>query len=78
MKDEQVICQPDTVVTLVEKNVVDMPVPSSYNDITTSAKFRDFVGWAWYFRTFFVPTSWQKKVGRIYIFPKCANFNSTY
>lgn len=42
--------------------VLDMPVPSSYNDITTSSQIRDFVGWAWYFRTFFVPASWIDKV----------------
>ena len=51
-------------------NIVDMPVPSSFNDISTSAKFRDFVGWAWYFRTFFVPQSWQQKVGNISILTK--------
>ena len=42
--------------------VIDMPVPSSFNDITTSAKMRDFVGWAWYFREFFVPISWLDSV----------------
>ena len=36
-----------------------MPVPSSYNDISTSAAIRDFVGWAWYEREFFVPQRWK-------------------
>jgi beta-glucuronidase len=36
-----------------------MPVPSSFNDITTNATIRDFVGWAWYQRDFFVPVRWQ-------------------
>lgn len=36
-----------------------MPVPSSYNDITTSKELRDHVGAAWYERTFFVPFSWS-------------------
>ena len=44
--------------------VLDMPVPSSYNDIPTNASVRDFVGWAWYFRTFYVPQSWYEKVSK--------------
>ena len=36
-----------------------MPVPSSYNDITQDINIRDFVGWVWYDREFFVPTSWN-------------------
>ena len=36
-----------------------MPVPSSYNDITQDAKLRDFVGWVWYDREFFVPKRWD-------------------
>lgn len=35
-----------------------MPVPSSYNDITTDKNLRDFVGWVWYDREFFVPANW--------------------
>jgi len=27
--------------------VIDIPVPSSYNDITQDRSIRDFVGWAW-------------------------------
>ena len=30
--------------------VRDMPVPSSYNDISTESNLRDFVGWVWYYR----------------------------
>ncbi|XP_017885419.1 beta-glucuronidase isoform X2 [Ceratina calcarata] len=40
-------------------NVMQMPVPSSYNDITTSRELRDHIGAVWYQRTFFVPTSWR-------------------
>ena len=40
-------------------DVMQMPVPSSYNDIGVSAAVRDFVGWAWYERTFFVPNRWK-------------------
>ena len=30
----------------------------SYNDISTNATVRDYVGWAWYDREFYVPNSW--------------------
>ncbi|MEZ6190599.1 MAG: beta-glucuronidase [Phycisphaerales bacterium] len=36
-----------------------MPVPSSYNDLSTGAADRDHVGDVWYQRGFFVPASWQ-------------------
>lgn len=41
-------------------DVIPMPVPASYNDITQNRTIRDFVGWAWYSREFFVPKSWSK------------------
>ncbi|XP_014212257.1 beta-glucuronidase [Copidosoma floridanum] len=41
--------------------VMQMPVPSSYNDITTSSELRDYVGPVWYEKTFFVPQSWRDK-----------------
>lgn len=36
-----------------------MPVPSSFNDITESRMVRDFAGWSWYDRMFFVPKNWN-------------------
>ena len=36
-----------------------MPVPSSYNDITQDKELRDFVGWVWYDREFFVDSNWK-------------------
>ncbi|KAK0094951.1 hypothetical protein PV326_009565 [Microctonus aethiopoides] len=42
-------------------DVMKMPVPSSYNDITTSQKLRDYVGPVWYQRHFFVPFSWSNE-----------------
>lgn len=39
--------------------VINMPVPSSYNDIVEDDKVRDHVGTVWYERKFFVPKSWQ-------------------
>uniref|UniRef100_A0A1B0EXE1 Beta-glucuronidase n=1 Tax=Phlebotomus papatasi TaxID=29031 RepID=A0A1B0EXE1_PHLPP len=40
---------------------IQMPVPSSYNDITTNSSLRDHVGGVWYDRKFYVPLSWADK-----------------
>lgn len=40
---------------------IHMPVPSSYNDITTNSSLRDHVGGVWYDRKFYVPLSWADK-----------------
>ncbi|XP_070573100.1 beta-glucuronidase-like isoform X2 [Ptychodera flava] len=45
--------------------VIDMPVPSSYNDITQDKSLRDFVGWVWYDREFYPPYSWQNLKQRV-------------
>merc|ERR1711892_1416114 len=42
-------------------NVIPMPVPASYNDITTNSTIRDYVGWAWYDREFFVSQAWKSE-----------------
>lgn len=39
----------------------DMPVPSSYNDLTVSARLRDHIGAVYYERTFFVPAAWRDR-----------------
>ncbi|XP_046744627.1 beta-glucuronidase-like [Diprion similis] len=39
---------------------IKMPVPSSYNDVTTSSKLRDHVGVVWYQRTFYAPSLWAE------------------
>jgi len=36
-----------------------MPVPSSFNDITEKREIRDYSGWVWYDRKFFVPSTWS-------------------
>lgn len=41
------------------ERVIDMPVPSSFNDITTLESLRDFVGWVWYDREFYIPSHWN-------------------
>lgn len=43
------------------KNTIEMPVPSSYNDITTDKSLRDHVGWVWYETDFYIPCDWQNK-----------------
>lgn len=44
-----------------------MPVPSSYNDITTDRNLRDHVGAVWYERKFFVPISWTPNRHRVWL-----------
>uniref|UniRef100_A0A1X7URE5 Beta-glucuronidase n=1 Tax=Amphimedon queenslandica TaxID=400682 RepID=A0A1X7URE5_AMPQE len=50
-----------------------MPVPASYNDITQDHKIRDFLGWAWYDRNFWVPGSWLDGKTRVVL-----RFESAY
>lgn len=50
---------------------MEMPVPSSYNDISTNAKVRDHVGLVWYDRRFelsdhFIDSILEKKL-RVYL-----------
>lgn len=45
----------------ITRKTMLMPVPSSYNDITTDPSLRDHVGVVWYERKFFVPQSWKSK-----------------
>lgn len=40
---------------------IEMPVPASYNDITTDKILRDHVGWVWYEREFSIPYDWMEK-----------------
>ncbi|XP_060769439.1 beta-glucuronidase [Neoarius graeffei] len=46
--------------------VIDMPVPSSFNDITQEPTLRDFIGWVWYEKKAWIPQRWlQSKDTRI-------------
>ncbi|KAJ8963677.1 hypothetical protein NQ314_005470 [Rhamnusium bicolor] len=45
----------------VNEDLELMPVPASYNDISTNAAVRDHVGTVRYQRQFIVPNSWEKK-----------------
>ncbi len=42
-------------------NCIEMPVPASYNDITTDKKLRDHVGFVWYEREFAIPRDWNNQ-----------------
>ncbi|XP_070205768.1 beta-glucuronidase-like [Littorina saxatilis] len=55
--------------------VIPMPVPSSYNFITTDKSLRDFVGWVWYDRDFYVPPEWQTE--RVILRIGSANYYTT-
>ncbi|XP_052862804.1 beta-glucuronidase [Anopheles cruzii] len=43
------------------RKTIQMPVPSSYNDVTEDAGLRDHVGTVWYDRRFFVPRAWSSE-----------------
>jgi len=42
-------------------DAIEMPVPASYNDITTDKSIRDHIGDVWYEREFTIPFSWTGK-----------------
>ncbi|XP_063225193.1 beta-glucuronidase-like isoform X1 [Bacillus rossius redtenbacheri] len=46
---------------------INMPVPASYNDVTVNASIRDYVGWVWYQREFFVPGRWKEDGLRVFL-----------
>jgi len=51
-----------------------MPVPSSFNDITTDISLQNFVGWVWYDRLFYVANEWKSK--RILLRIDSAHYNA--
>ncbi|CAC5424499.1 uidA [Mytilus coruscus] len=60
-----------------------MPVPSSYNDVTQDKSLRDFTGWVWYDKEFFLLLSWkgQRVVVRVdsaRYYAKCLNEFNIY
>ncbi|XP_003416590.1 beta-glucuronidase isoform X1 [Loxodonta africana] len=42
---------------------LDMPVPSSFNDVTQDRWLRGFVGWVWYEREATLPQRWTQDLG---------------
>lgn len=53
-----------------------MPVPSSFNDITQDPLLRDFVGWIWYDRQFWLPQAWNNGRTRIMLHFGSAHYNA--
>ena len=54
--------------------VIPMPVPSSFNDITSDASLQNFVGWVWYDRPFYVASDWKSK--RVVLRVGSAHYNA--
>ena len=42
---------------------LDMPVPSSFNDISQDGRLRSFIGWVWYEREAILPQRWTQDLG---------------
>jgi beta-glucuronidase len=53
-----------------------MAVPSSFNDITQDDTLRKFIGWVWYDRTVYVPTSWQTEDLRVVLRFQSSHYNT--
>lgn len=57
-------------------DVIAMPVPSSYNDITQDKALRDFIGWVWYDREVYVPKAWNSEDVRVNLRFESAHYNT--
>ena len=53
-----------------------MPVPASFNDITQNSTLREYIGWVWYDRQVWVPTSWLDGSKRIMLRFESAHYNT--
>ncbi|XP_066130790.1 beta-glucuronidase [Saccopteryx bilineata] len=42
---------------------LDMPVPSSFNDVGQDERLRSFIGWVWYEREVALPQRWTQDLG---------------
>ena len=56
--------------------VIPMPVPSSFNDITEDRSLRDFVGWVWYEKEVYVPRSWENNTTRVVLRFEATNYHT--
>ncbi|KXJ11682.1 Beta-glucuronidase [Exaiptasia diaphana] len=52
-----------------------MPVPSSFNDITEMRWLKNFVGWVWYERQFYIPMAWSAQVDSLRIVLRFGSVN---
>ncbi|XP_054718490.1 beta-glucuronidase-like [Uloborus diversus] len=59
-------------------DTIPMPVPSSFNDITQNKTIRDYLGWSWYEKVFYVPQRWQKNFRVILRFESAHYFTNVY
>ena len=53
-----------------------MPVPSSFNDITQNSSLREYIGWVWYDRGFWVPKAWKDGKTRTFLRFESAHYNT--
>lgn len=53
-----------------------MPVPSSYNDVTTNSTIRDYVGWSWYQYEFYAPKRWADDQFNVFLRFSSVHFKS--
>lgn len=42
---------------------LDMPVPSSFNDVGQDIRLRNFIGWVWYEQEVTLPQRWTQDLG---------------
>ena len=57
-------------------DVIPMPVPSSYNDITQDKALRDFIGWVWYDKEVYAPKTWKSDQIRVVLRFESAHYNT--
>ena len=57
-------------------DVIPMPVPSSYNDITQDKALRDFIGWVWYDKEVYAPKTWNSEEIRVVLRFESAHYNT--
>ncbi|GFV66658.1 beta-glucuronidase [Trichonephila clavipes] len=58
--------------------VIPMPVPSSFNDITQNKTIRDYLGWSWYDKEFYVPQRWANDFRILLRFESAHYFTIVY
>ena len=64
------------VSMLQSGEVIYMPVPSSFNEITQNNSLRNYIGWVWYDREAWIPASWRGGDKCIMIRFESAHYNT--
>ena len=70
------IVSPFIVALFQTGDVIPMPVPSSYNDITQDKALRDFIGWVWYDKEVYAPKTWKSDQIRVVLRFESAHYNT--